>query len=659
MVTPGTTESDPFDAVTNALKAGNVKEARRILQEVIAKDSGNVAAWELLYRVAFNDDERVFILNRILKLAPGHPQALQQLADLLPAPQGGSFSISETKPASPAASKAKARKKHRSPLLLLGIIVGILGLLCLVLWGVVIYRMGFLPFTSSADQTRTAIAASHADCQDLINRALTTSSDLCNQIGSNEACYGNNTVHALLVPGASQKFSGPGDIVSVNQIESISAAPLDPALHEWGIAIFKVIANLPRSLPGETVALVVFGNTTLENPGSLETFYFYSELGQVACDQIPFDGLMISMPEGTGIHFTINGSELTLMGNASLKAARNGSMEVSLYSGSGAIESDGQQQVFTAGEKVSIPLGGPDGTDSIGPPSTPQPLLPDELAIACTMTGAYCDLAKITPVSSANAAELLQTVNGPTITSSPTSTLIPSSTATASATATPSLTPSISVTTTRTKTSTRTFTPTRTRTRTPTPSPSNTVTFTKTPTSTKTDTPTATLTGTVTDTPTPTDTPTDAPTYTPTNTPSGPVACDSSEIYYDPPILFNTDELLVDINNNFGSAIKISKLHLEWQDAGPTRLDFIQLDGNNIWDTHGNIYDESPDSDFADSGSDFDWDSPIGHRTINAGSVKSLIFDFDPNDPLPDGSYFLRVTFDGLANCYIETSITK
>ena len=162
----------------------------------------------------------------------------------------------------------------------------------------------------------------------------------------------------------------PGDIIGVNQIESISASVLNPAMNEWGIAILRVISNLPRSLPGETITMVVFGNTTLENSGSLETYYFYSGLGKVACDQIPFDGLMVTMPEGTGIHFVVNGSELTLMGNASLRADQNGSMDVSLYSGSGLISSDGQQTVFTAGQSVSVPLGGLNGTDSIGPPPT-------------------------------------------------------------------------------------------------------------------------------------------------------------------------------------------------------------------------------------------------------------------------------------------------
>ena len=100
-------------------------------------------------------------------------------------------------------------------MVLLGGFVGIAGLACVVLWAIVFYRWGIIPFTLPADRTRTAQAASHADCQKLIDRALAASSDLCNRIGSDQACYGNNTVNARLIPGSAQQFSAP-EISSVS-----------------------------------------------------------------------------------------------------------------------------------------------------------------------------------------------------------------------------------------------------------------------------------------------------------------------------------------------------------------------------------------------------------------------------------------------------------
>jgi hypothetical protein len=73
----------------------------------------------------------------------------------------------------------------------------------------------------------------------------------------------------------------------------------------------------------------------------------------------------------------------------------------------------------------------------------------------------------------------------------------------------------------------------------------------------------------------------------------------------------------------------------------------------------GNQFDDTPPSDFAISGSEFIWDSSDGARTINTGGTKTLLVNFDPDVDLPAGNYALRVTFGGLANCYIDTSITK
>ncbi len=528
MVAPGTTESDLLEAAASALKIGNFKEARSILRGVIARNPSNLAAWRLAYKASGSDEESVYCLEAILKLVPGDEWAQQKLAELQGPALPGGIHPEKSNPFAPP--KSKGGKKRLPTMVLLGSFVGIAGLACVVLWILVFYQWGVFPFNLHANQTLTAIASGHADCQELIDRALAASSDLCNKIGSDQACYGNNTVNARLVPGSVQQFQVPGDIVGVDQIESVSASVLDPALKQWGIAIFKVISNLPRSLPGETITLVVFGNTTLQNSGSLETYYFYSGLGKVACDQIPFDGLMITMPEGTGIHFVVNGSELTLMGNASLKANKNGSMQVSLYSGSGAIASGGQQQVFTAGESVSVPLGGLNGTDAIGPPSTPQPLSPDDLDVACSLTGTYCDAADITAVPSEIAVQWLLTANAltatwtpfPTFTNTPTPTRTlsatvtrtPTLTRTATLTRTPSRTPTR--TSTFTRTSTRTITPTRTPTRTHTPLPTNTLAATSTPTAA--DTPTATDTLIASNTPTITDTPV-APTDTSTPIP--------------------------------------------------------------------------------------------------------------------------------------------
>jgi hypothetical protein len=82
MVAPGTNETDLLEAAASALKIGNVKEARRLLRGVIAKNPANLAAWKLAYQASGSDEERVYSLDAILKLTPNDAWARQRLAEL-------------------------------------------------------------------------------------------------------------------------------------------------------------------------------------------------------------------------------------------------------------------------------------------------------------------------------------------------------------------------------------------------------------------------------------------------------------------------------------------------------------------------------------------------------------------------------------------------
>jgi hypothetical protein len=373
----------------------------------------------------------------------------------------------------------------------------------------------------ASNQTATALVEQNASCRVLIEEAMLASGEFCDEIGSNKACYGNNTIKADLQAGSTSRFSERGDIVDVDEVDRISASPLKLDTSEWGIAVFRIVANLPRSLPGQTVTMVVFGNTTLDNAdGNLGSFFFSSELGQITCEKVPDDGIMINVPDGEGVQFTVNGAELTLTGDASITAAKNGKMEVSLYEGTGRIVSDGEEQYFGGGQGVDVQLGGENGDEAVGPPSTPHPLSQDDLDTACALTGQFCTLEEVEIVSPEQAEQQLLEQMGITIT--PTVTM--TGTVTSTRTRTPTSTPSI--TATRTSIFAVTWTPTRTPTRTRTSAPvSNNKTPTPVRTSTRTRTPTRTATRTVTPTPTRTRTPTSTitpggPTLTFTHTPT-------------------------------------------------------------------------------------------------------------------------------------------
>jgi hypothetical protein len=328
-----------------------------------------------------------------------------------------------------AGSSGSQKNPDRKPSArtLLGLVV--LMIACGSVFGYALFRAQSIQ-NPVEKNTSIVSAETQANCQELVDRAMQASGDYCNQIGSNQVCYGNNTLTAELVTSAASRFSQRGDIISVANLRRLAASPLSLASSEWGIAVFKVMANLPRSLPGETITMVVFGNTALDNlSNNLQTFYFSSTLGQIQCDQVPFDGLMITMPNGAGVSFVINGAEMTLMGNASLKATKNGTMDVSMFSGSALITSNGHTQLVTAGQKTSMGLGGPDGTSAVSPPSVPQSLSAEELAVACTMTGQFCSSQQITPVNGGDALATLQSGLGLNSTSAGDATSPPGSTA--------------------------------------------------------------------------------------------------------------------------------------------------------------------------------------------------------------------------------------
>ena len=526
----------------------------------------------------------------------------------------------------PNRASSRRRRQESIFVVLFGTFVSFM---CAGIIGLALYLGGYNPFVLSSSLTATALAQRNASCQVVINKAIQSSDRYCGQTGSNNVCYGNTTIQAELAPGVTQRFSERGDIIAVDDLRRLSAAPLNPENDEWGIAVFKVIANLPRSLPGETVTMVVFGNTTLDKEsGGLESFYFYSELGQIACESVPSDGLMLTSPGGSGLRINVNGTELTLKGDANLKAVKNGEMEVSLLDGSAKVVSNGQEQFFGAGQKVSVGLGGENGVQSITGPSAPEPLTQDEINTACAVTGQYCSQSQITPVSEAEARQQIQaeitftpTVITQTPTTRPSPTLFPTNTSFVL----PSWTPRWTLTPTQTRTplpsATRTRTPIPTRTRTPTP------TFTRT----RTLTPTITLTPTVTLTPTDTATPTATPTC-------GLISASAVTT-------LSTRDLSIDITNNNIAPITIDSFHADWVKIAPSqKLSKLFLAGTEIW----NIADNIPPSDIPAEGN---WNN--ANRTIpGSGAVGNLIVQFQ--DPLEPGNYQLQITFDN--GCLITGS---
>src|ERR1043166_4100889 len=152
-------------------------------------------------------------------------------------------------------TKRSSRKKKQESILFVSL-GALFSFVCAGMVGLALYFSGYNPFVFSFNQTATAIAVRHDSCQALINRAIQASGNYCGHTGSNNVCYGNTQLKADLASSATQRFSERGDTIAVDELRRLSASPLNLSNDEWGIAVFKVMANLPRSLPGETVTMI-------------------------------------------------------------------------------------------------------------------------------------------------------------------------------------------------------------------------------------------------------------------------------------------------------------------------------------------------------------------------------------------------------------------
>lgn len=103
-------------------------------------------------------------------------------------------------------------------------------------------------------------------CTALALRALEEVGQSCATLDRNSACYGFNRVGATFIQEVPEDiFSQPADRTGIETLESIQTSPLDEALQTWGIAVMKLQANIPNTLPGQNVVFILLGDTQVQN----------------------------------------------------------------------------------------------------------------------------------------------------------------------------------------------------------------------------------------------------------------------------------------------------------------------------------------------------------------------------------------------------------
>jgi hypothetical protein len=103
-------------------------------------------------------------------------------------------------------------------------------------------------------------------CSALAEEALNQSGQNCDGLGINAACYGYNRVSVLFNQDvAEDQFSKPADRADVSVLQSIETSAYDQTSDFWGIAVMKLQANIPNTLPGQAVTFILMGETQVQD----------------------------------------------------------------------------------------------------------------------------------------------------------------------------------------------------------------------------------------------------------------------------------------------------------------------------------------------------------------------------------------------------------
>jgi|FLYN01.1.fsa_nt_gi LysM repeat protein/uncharacterized lipoprotein NlpE involved in copper resistance len=212
-------------------------------------------------------------------------------------------------------------------------------------------------------------------CEAIVSAAIETADLACGTVGQNQACYGNTLVLAEPQSEAALNFDNPGDIADLLGVRRLSASAINQASGVWGIALLRAQANIPNTMPGQSVTFLLFGDTTLDNitPQMNAVVLSTGVIGEANCVEAPPSALLMQSPEGVPVTMNFNGAEISLGSTLYLTAVQNGEMTIGTIEGSATVTAMGVSRVVPPDRQVRLPLGTDDGLHVVGPPSEPEP----------------------------------------------------------------------------------------------------------------------------------------------------------------------------------------------------------------------------------------------------------------------------------------------
>ncbi len=209
------------------------------------------------------------------------------------------------------------------------------------------------------------MVAAQDSCPSIAETALNAVDAFCADVGRNQACYGNVRIESVPQPTAANfAFEQTGDIVDVADIQSLRLAPMDTDSGQWGVALLRLQANIPDTLPGQNVSVLLFGDVevksavTEENADQyapMQAFVMTTGIGDAACVEAPQSGVLVQTPKGVGqIYFNVNGVDVAMGSTVFLQAQRSQQMRVSTLEGSASLRIGERIYTAVAGSRLSF-----------------------------------------------------------------------------------------------------------------------------------------------------------------------------------------------------------------------------------------------------------------------------------------------------------------
>jgi hypothetical protein len=205
-------------------------------------------------------------------------------------------------------------------------------------------------------------------CPDIVSKALSAADAACKKTGRNQACYGNFNLQATGQPGAdSFTFNKVGDIVNIADVQTLKLSPMNVNDDQWGVALMKLQANIPDTLPGQNVTFLLFGDVEITNAVNstidpdktpMQAFYLRTGAGDAQCDQAPESGLLVQTPKGVGeVAFNVNGVDVQMGSTVFFQTTSDqGGMTVSTLEGAAYVTSHKDTQVIVPGTWARVPV---------------------------------------------------------------------------------------------------------------------------------------------------------------------------------------------------------------------------------------------------------------------------------------------------------------